>query len=122
MEQKDGILERLDTLILITRAASIPMDYRLWDAGQIGAYLCVGARQVAERYACRPDFPRAIYLPTAGGSKATRRWKAAEVIEWAGGLPPTLPNAWGGRAGRFDPVRSRRPLSSPAERSRANRA
>lgn len=77
------LIAKLDELIAATRAAAIPGEARLWDAQQIGAYLCVSARHAAERYAIRPDFPRPICLPTAGGERTTRRWKAAEVIEWA---------------------------------------
>ncbi len=62
----------------------IPLDVALWDAGQIGAYLGVASGTVLEHYACRPDFPRAIPLPPTGEAKrGQRRWKAAEVIEWA---------------------------------------
>lgn len=77
------LITKLDELIAATRAATIPVDVRLWDAQQISAYLCVSARHAAERYAMRPDFPRPICLPTANGERATRRWKATEVIEWA---------------------------------------
>ena len=78
------ILQKFDTLIAATRAAAMPIDLKLWDAEHIGLYMCVSTRQVAERYAMRPDFPRPICLPNSGeGIKTTRRWKASEVIEWA---------------------------------------
>ncbi|TJZ73783.1 helix-turn-helix transcriptional regulator [Chitiniphilus eburneus] len=61
----------------------VPPDKALWDAEATAKYLGVSDRQVAERYASLPDFPRPIYLPTATGQRSTRRWKAAEVIKWA---------------------------------------
>lgn len=62
---------------------AVPADKMLWDAEDIGDFLKVSARQVAERYASHPDFPRAIHLPTTTGSKTTRRWRAAEIMRWA---------------------------------------
>jgi hypothetical protein len=86
MTTDELVLQKLDTLIAATRAASMPVDVKLWDAEQIGIYLCVSTRQVAERYAMLPDFPRAICLPSSGeGIKTHRRWKAADIIEWTEG-------------------------------------
>lgn len=76
---------KLDQILAATREAAIPLDARLWDAEQIGEYLHVSARQVAERYAIRPEyrFPEPIILPTESGRNNPRRWNAAEVIAWA---------------------------------------
>lgn len=75
---------RLEQLIAVLSKPirQIPADKVLWDAEDIGNYLKVSARHVAERIACRPEFPKAIYLPTAGGVHANRRWRAAEIIKW----------------------------------------
>lgn len=66
--------------------ARIPPERELWDDETIAQYLHVSARHVAERYACRPDFPKAIKLPTESGRNNPRRWKAAEVMAWAEGF------------------------------------
>lgn len=62
---------------------TIPLEIDLWSGTEIGAYLKVGSRQVLERYAPLPDFPKAIRLPTGEGGKGQPRWKASEVIAWA---------------------------------------
>lgn len=66
--------EKLDELILVTRAASFSDRYL--DAVGVGALLSVEPRYVLERLACRPDFPK----PASWGQP---RWKASEVMEWA---------------------------------------
>lgn len=60
----------------------IPVTIDLWDAKHIGAYLKVSPRQVTERYACKPDFPGAIRLPSKKGN-GHPRWKAIDIIKWA---------------------------------------
>lgn len=82
----DAIIDRIAAALAGRIAPAIPVSIDLWDAERIGAYLKVSARQVAERYACRPDFPRPICLPTGTGANQVRRWKAAEVIAWAEAL------------------------------------
>ena len=62
---------------------SIPLRIDLWGAKQIAAYLKVTPRQVLERYALLPGFPRAIRLPSISGKRgAPPRWKAWEIIKW----------------------------------------
>lgn len=76
--------KKLDELITVLKRPPIPIDVALWSVAEIAAYLCVSDTQVRERYACRPDFPRAIRLPVTGSSgRGHPRWKASEVIEWA---------------------------------------
>lgn len=82
MNTETAIIERLDALISAMKMNSIPSDRRLWDADSIAAYLSVSVPTVLNRYACRPDFPDAIRLPTAG-SRGTPRWNASEIMEWA---------------------------------------
>lgn len=67
---------------LRSMAPAVPLDRQLWSAQRIAEYLDVSPRQVTERLSARPDFPRAMRLPTDGG-KGPLRWKAREVIAWA---------------------------------------
>lgn len=71
------ILERLATVL---ERPPLPPDRILWDAARVGEYLGVAPRTVAEKWAHRPGFPKAIAL---GGERALRRWKAKEVMDWA---------------------------------------
>lgn len=61
----------------------IPISVALWSYGDIAVFLGVGATRVAEKYASRADFPRAIRLPSSGPGRAHPRYKAREVIAWA---------------------------------------
>lgn len=76
------LIDRLAAAIA-GRINLIPIDVDLWDASRIGEFLKVGSRQVLERYAPLPNFPRAIRLPTPSGGKGQPLWKAVEVIAWA---------------------------------------
>lgn len=62
---------------------TLSADDRLWDADTVAEYLVVTRRHVIERYACLPDFPAALLLPTSSESKAQRRWKPTEIRRWA---------------------------------------
>lgn len=86
MTDETNLIERLAAEIAGRIAPPVPINIDLWDAERIAAYLKVSARQVSERYACRPDFPRPICLPTSTGAHQIRRWKAPEVIAWAEAL------------------------------------
>ena len=78
-------------------ARPVPLDVELWSAKEIASYLKVGARQVSERYALMPGFPKAIRLPTVAGVRGTARWGAAEVIAWAISHREGAPTSKGGR-------------------------
>ncbi len=52
---------------------------RWLDAAGIGALLSVSSRQVRERLALRPDFPRPLRIAGVGHP----RWREDEVQEWA---------------------------------------
>ena len=56
-------------------------DGGLWDAEQVAEYLGVSAYTVAYKLAYTRGFPAALRL--GDGRKARRRWKAAEIKEWA---------------------------------------
>jgi predicted DNA-binding transcriptional regulator AlpA len=60
-------------------AAAIPLPMRWLTAAEVGALLGYSERQVQNRIACRPDFPKALRLDGIGHP----RWKASEVAQWA---------------------------------------
>lgn len=60
----------------------IPIEVDLWSAKEVADYLKVGERQVTERYAALPSFPKAVRLPTPEGKRGHPRWYASEVIAW----------------------------------------
>ena len=62
--------------------AALRDDERLWSARTIGDYMEVSERQVVNRYAPHPDFPKAIRVPLIGGGRGQPRWKAGEVKAW----------------------------------------
>lgn len=57
----------------------------LWTAVEIAEFLNVSARQVSERYAMQPDFPKPIRLPSPKG-RGLYRWKKVEVLNWINSL------------------------------------
>ncbi len=69
-------IERLETAIL----TGVPMDKRLWDSASCAQYLGYSRPHFLAHIAARPDFPKSLQVGT--GDKG-RRWKAAEVMEWA---------------------------------------
>lgn len=75
----DTVARKLDELIAVTRAASVPVKERWLDAAGVAALLSVSAAHVLERIAPRPGFPAALRI----GGTGHPRWKASEVLEWA---------------------------------------
>lgn len=53
----------------------------LYTASDIAKILRVSTRQVAERYAYAPGFPRPIRLPSQKG-QGMMRWIASEITDW----------------------------------------
>jgi len=82
-EPTPNLIDQLAAAVAERITPTIPIDIDLWGAAEIGAYLKMGSRQVLERYAPLPDFPKAIRLPTQGGGFGQPRWRATEVIAWA---------------------------------------
>lgn len=74
----DEILTKLDQLIQELKTPALPLSDTLWSAEDVGKYLGVSSRNVTERYATHPKFPRAR---KPGGGRP--RWVASEIIEWA---------------------------------------
>lgn len=58
-------------------------DKRLWSMDDIGNYLGLSASTVQTRIVCKPDFPKAISIPTGTGH-TNRRWYPNEVKDWIG--------------------------------------
>ena len=75
--QDQAILAKLDELIAVTRAGTIPMRDRWGDAAAVGAMLGQAPRYVREKLACLPDFPKPL------SESMQPRWLLAEVQEWA---------------------------------------
>jgi hypothetical protein len=82
MTVEANVIEEIAAAIVGRIAPPIPLDVDLWSATEIGAYLKRDSRQVLERYAPLPGFPKAIRLPSPGG-RGQPLWKAIEIIEWA---------------------------------------
>ncbi len=78
-----ALIDQLAAAVAARISPAIPLEFDLWSAAEIAAWLKVGTDQVLERYAPLPDFPKAIRLPTPDGGRGRPRWKAAEVIAWA---------------------------------------
>ena len=71
----DAVSEKLDELIAVVRASSVPDEFRWLSAKSAAAMLDMEPRQFAERVACLPSFPK----PARPGHP---RWKASEIDEW----------------------------------------
>lgn len=78
------LAENLQKLADAIALNSLPADKRLWSKETIATYLECSVSQVSQRFACLPDFPRPICLPSSGPRSSHPRWKPEEVIEWAG--------------------------------------
>ena len=61
------------------------MNDKLLTAEEVAEYLGVATRQVAERYAFMPDFPKAIRLPSPKG-QGLKRWDFADIKKWVESL------------------------------------
>jgi len=57
----------------------------LMKASDIASILGVSARQVSERYAMLPDFPRAVRLPSEKG-QGHCRWRRTDILKWLNSL------------------------------------
>jgi hypothetical protein len=62
----------------------IPVEVDLWSSAEVAQFLKCSQSQVLERYAPLPDFPKTIRLPSVTAKKGHPRWKAKDIIEWAG--------------------------------------
>jgi len=70
-------MEAAELIEAIRAMPHIPLSIDMWSKHEIAAILKKSPRTVAERYACKPDFPRPYKLSTGD-----LRWKASEIMEW----------------------------------------
>jgi predicted DNA-binding transcriptional regulator AlpA len=82
-------MENIDIDALATAIAAkirppVPIEVALWGVMDIAEYLGVSRSQVSNRFLPLPGFPSAIRIPTSDGHRSHPRWRAIEVIEWAG--------------------------------------
>jgi predicted DNA-binding transcriptional regulator AlpA len=75
----DPIVDALERIEAAARAASIPLALRWLDASGVAAMLGYAPRYVAERLACRVDFPQ----PMRVDGKGDPRWRAVDIQTWA---------------------------------------
>ena len=76
------IIERLAAAVAERVKPAVPLHIDLWDIATIAVYMKRDATTVRERFACLPDFPPAIRLPSAKGNRAQPLYRAKDVIAW----------------------------------------
>ena len=54
-----------------------------WSANTVAAFLDMKPRELKERYAPHPDFPKAYRFPRLGGGMSNPRWLESDIREWA---------------------------------------
>ncbi|MDR2880888.1 MAG: hypothetical protein LBV29_03165 [Azoarcus sp.] len=57
----------------------LPLEYQLWTADDVAAYMQLSKTYVQEHVLSQPDAPRPVRFTRRGRA----RWKAKEVVEWA---------------------------------------
>ena len=57
------------------------MINKLWTKEDVAKFLGVSPRQVSDRYAAHPDFPKPIRLPSAKGH-GVMRWLKEDIMPW----------------------------------------
>lgn len=73
-------IEELLTAILEELQAAKRPD-RLWSVADIAAYLNRSKVTIQQRVVCKPDFPKAVRIPTASG-KVGPLWYKEEVLRY----------------------------------------
>lgn len=63
----------------------VPLSERQMTIADIAAYRRLSARHIAEREACRPDFPKPIALPTDKG-RGHKAYLAVEIFKYYRGF------------------------------------
>jgi hypothetical protein len=71
---------RIEELLIsiLEELKSAKMPIRLWSVADIAAYLNRSKITIQQRVVCKPDFPKAVRIPTATG-KVGPLWYADEV-------------------------------------------
>lgn len=77
------VIEQIAAAVVSHLPPQTPIDKQLWDLESIGRHLRRKSETVRTGVVCKPDFPKAIRLPSDVGRKSQPLWKAIEVIEWA---------------------------------------
>lgn len=80
------LIARIDKLVdALTQPATpvIPVGIALWDTKTCATYFNMSEGAFRDRYACLPEFPPAIRLPTATGRKGHPQYESADVIRFA---------------------------------------
>lgn len=95
-ENESKLLYRLADAVS-ARISKIPLSVDLWSSAEIGFYLKLSPRVITERYAPLPDFPKAIRLPSSSGGHGHPRWRARDIIAWAGKYQDVGTTRLGGR-------------------------
>ncbi|MFZ6767814.1 hypothetical protein ACO0LM_12090 [Undibacterium sp. Di26W] len=80
---QEDIIDQLAECLANKVAARIPVDIALWDIKTCADYLNLSVTSFRQRFACLPDFPGAVRLPSPSGQKAHPLYEAQEVIAWA---------------------------------------
>ena len=75
------VVEKLLLEILNELRAQSAEKAELWNASDVARYMRLSTSSVQSRVIARKDFPRAVRIPTDGGSGG-RRWYAREVKQW----------------------------------------
>jgi len=57
------------------------MNEKLLPPSDLAKLLGVSTRQITDRYAHHPNFPKAIRLPSLKG-KGLMRWRESAIMEW----------------------------------------
>jgi len=75
----------LDAILQKLTERMIPIEFDLWDASHIAAYLKRSHSTVRDKILPLPSFPKPIRIQTANGT-GHPLYKAREVIQWAESL------------------------------------
>jgi hypothetical protein len=77
--------ELLSAILQTLKEKTIPIEYDLWDASHIAAYLKRSHTTVRDRILHLPSFPKPIRIQTTNGT-GHPLYKAREVVKWAESL------------------------------------
>ena len=67
----------------VEEARSVPFPMDLWNIATIALVFKRTELQVRQYMVCRPDFPKAVRLPSRDAAKAQALYRPADVLAWA---------------------------------------
>ena len=82
MPQQTELIAAITQLVETLNRPPVNPDVELWTSEDIASYLKLAPYTVARRVVTRPEFPAPLQ-PCLTGSRAVKRWFAADVITWA---------------------------------------